>query len=206
MPDSRFCKGLSERLSSLLGTKVSEQDLKTHHSREWLSPRQGVEGGDEEVRAAAASQEHRSRDDCRHGHGVELSGRQSASFNSSVAPPASGRNLRLPFRRREPALPAATGNISARASGAENRAGDAGPQLLFTGPNGTQTLNQLSNGEYRAFAGTGFDQRRLTQGNIFGLIEWRKKHWRFHRQHHSGIEFDMVQQNRAWVSSTAASR
>jgi hypothetical protein len=35
-----------------------------------------------------------------------------------------------------------------RAVGAANRANDAGPQLLFTGPGGTQTLSQLSTGEY----------------------------------------------------------
>jgi uncharacterized protein (TIGR03437 family) len=158
-----FTQGLSERLSALLGSKVSEQDLKTmlrasgaHRGRAWktvmkkYAPVLKARNVDPDTIVAMVS--------ALNYQGVRADFQQFggptsfwSQFAFALPPPGTCTAGRL-------------WQSQGGASGAENRAGDAGPQLLFTGPGGTQTLNQLSNGGYQLMLAPGSTNFGLPSG------------------------------------------
>lgn len=142
-----FTRGLSQRLSLLLATKVTEQDLKTmirangsRRGRAWKSV----------MKKYAPLLKARHIDSATIVAMVTALNYQGvrADFQQFGGPASFWSQFAFALPPPGTCTAGRSWQYQGAASGAENRAGDAGPQLLLTGPLGTQTLTQLPSGAY----------------------------------------------------------
>ena len=158
-----FTQGLAERLSSLLGTKVTEQDLKTiihasgaRRGRAWKTV----------MKKYAPLLRARNIDPATIVAMVTALNYQGvrAVFAQFGGPTSFWSQFAFAFPPPGTCTAGRAWQYQGRAVGAENRADDAGPQLLFTGPGGTQTLNQLPSGGYELTLAPGSTNFGLPSG------------------------------------------
>ena len=158
-----FIEGLSERLSALLGVKVSEQDLRT------LIRASGARRGRAlkvALKKYAPLLRARNIDPDTIVNAANALNYQGAAayFQQLKGPTAFNSQFVSAFPPPGTCTAGRPWSNQPRSFGAANRAEDAGPQLLLTGPAGTQALKQLRNGEYQLPLGPGSTAVSLPQG------------------------------------------
>jgi uncharacterized protein (TIGR03437 family) len=162
-----FLRGLSERLSAMLGTQVTEQELLK------IVRASGARHGQRALKAAmkkyAPILKAKNIDPAAIEKMARALNYQGVSAGFQMGMSASGFASQVAGAFPPPGTCTAgpESPFQTPGTGAAHHLEDAGPQLFLSGPAGAQTVNQLSNGEYQLSLGSGLTSGSFPSGTYF---------------------------------------